>query len=71
MRCQFRVAWVTETHAGHDILLSVPISKMAANIIENTHVFTVMYILVVLRNYMYNVSIQFISPDISQSIYPI
>ena len=65
------VSWVTEIHAGHGILLRVPISKMAANIRENTHGYTVKYMLVVLRNYIYNVSIQFISLDISQSMYPI
>ena len=34
------VSWVTETDAGHGILLRSPISKMAAKIIENTHVVT-------------------------------
>ena len=41
---------------------------MAANITENTHVVTV-YILIVFRNSFYNISIQLISPDISQSMY--
>ena len=43
------------------MLLGSPISKMAANITENTHVVTVKYILVVFRNSIYNVSIQCIS----------
>ena len=32
MRCQFRCFLVTETDAGHDMLLGSPVSKMAAKI---------------------------------------